>query len=109
MSLKLNEEIGNKKGMANQYGNMGIVYSIIGKLDQALEMIGKSFEINKELDRKRGMAMDYYNMGSLCKASGDLVNTKEYWINSLNLFSEIRAETEIKKIESLLRDLNEPK
>ena len=34
-ALALNQELGRKEGMANQYGNLGTVYSARGDLDGA--------------------------------------------------------------------------
>jgi len=45
-SLGINEALGCKKGMAGNYGNLGIVYGIRSDLDQAESMYRKSLAIN---------------------------------------------------------------
>jgi protein O-GlcNAc transferase len=37
-ALELNQALGYKEGMANQYGNLGLVYRIRGDLDRAEAM-----------------------------------------------------------------------
>ena len=48
-SLAINEALGRKEGMANQYGNLGIVYQTRGDLDGAEAMYQKAYFLFKEL------------------------------------------------------------
>ena len=84
-SLGLNEALGRKEGMANQYGNLGIVYQTRGELDRAVEMYEKSLEIEEALGRKEGMASDYGNLGIVYQTRGELDRAVEMYEKSLGL------------------------
>ena len=48
-SLAIDEKLGRKQGMANQYGNMGIVYQIRADLDKAEEVWTMSLQLFEEI------------------------------------------------------------
>ena len=104
-SLALSEALGRKEGMANQYGNLGNLYSIRGDLDRAEEMYEKSLEIDEALGRKEGMAKQYGNLGNLYATRGDFDRAEEMYEKSLALFQEVGAAPQIKQVEELLADL----
>lgn len=52
-SLKINEELRRKEGMANSYGNLGNVHQIRGELEQAEEMYKKGLDLYKEIGAKQ--------------------------------------------------------
>lgn len=47
--LKIHEKIGNREGIASQFGNMGIVFRIQGDLKKSLECIGRALKTFKEI------------------------------------------------------------
>ncbi|MCH7540050.1 MAG: hypothetical protein IH999_06595 [Proteobacteria bacterium] len=51
-SLALNEELGRKEGLANQYGNLGNVYEARGDLEKACRAWDKSRRLFEELGAK---------------------------------------------------------
>lgn len=88
-SLKIKEEIGDKKGIATSYNNLGSVHSNQGDLSQALEYYQKSLKIREEIGDKNGMAFSYNNIGVVYYNKGDIRKALEYFHKSL----EIRNET----------------
>jgi tetratricopeptide (TPR) repeat protein len=80
--LKLNEELGRKEGMANQLGNIGIVYQNKGELDKALEYYGKALKLNEELGKKGGIAAELGNIGNVYKIKGELL---DYYLDAKDL------------------------
>lgn len=60
LALAINQSLGSKEGMADNYGNMGNVYRINGELDQAWLVYNQALEINKTLGRKSAMAAVEY-------------------------------------------------
>ncbi|HBS28608.1 MAG TPA: hypothetical protein DEB06_03955, partial [Phycisphaerales bacterium] len=63
---------GRPEGMANDYGNLGVVLKTRGDLDGAEAMFRKSLEINERLGRPEGMANQYGNLGVVLQTRGDL-------------------------------------
>ena len=62
-SLAIEEKLGRQEGMANQYGNLGLIYRTRGEFDRAEEMLKKSLAIDEKLGRQEGMANQYGNLG----------------------------------------------
>lgn len=56
-SLAINKVLGRKEGLANQYGNLGILYDMRGDLDQAEAIYTKALAIDEALGHKQGMAI----------------------------------------------------
>jgi protein O-GlcNAc transferase len=82
-SLALEEALGRKEGMAQDYGNLGNVYRTRGELDKAEEMHRKSLALEEALGRKEGMAQDYGNLGLVAYTRGDLDKAEEMYRKSL--------------------------
>ena len=68
----INEELGRKDRMAHQYGNLGIIYRVQGRLDEAEAVYRQALEINRAEDQKEGMAEDYNNLGNVYQERGRL-------------------------------------
>jgi len=63
-TLELNETLGLKEGIANSYGNLGIIYEMRGELDRAVELHEKSLAISEKLGLQGGIANSYGNLGN---------------------------------------------
>jgi tetratricopeptide (TPR) repeat protein len=90
-SLAINEALDRKEGMANAYGNLGILYKTRGDLDRAEEMCLKSLAINEAVGRKEGMANAYGNLGILYQDRGDLDRAEKMYQKSIELFRAIHS------------------
>ncbi|MCH8181430.1 MAG: ATP-binding protein, partial [Proteobacteria bacterium] len=88
VSLAINEEIGNREGIANNYGNLGQILQTRGDLDGATEMFGKSLAINEEIGHKGGIASTYGNLGQILQSRGDLDGAAEMFGRSLAICEE---------------------
>ena len=88
-ALKLNEDLGNKEGMAIGLGNIGIVYQIKGELDKALEYYGKALKLNEDLGIKEGIAIGLGNIGIVYRIRGELDKALEYHGKALKLNEEL--------------------
>ena len=75
--------------MAAEYGNLGLVYLNLGKLDRAEEMHERALAIEKELGRKEGVATDYGNLGNIYRIRGDLHRAERMYGKALALFDEL--------------------
>src|SRR5688572_14075690 len=64
-ALNLANEIGDKRGMAASYNNLGVAYRNQGALDKALEYYITSMRIYTELDNKEGIATTKNNIATI--------------------------------------------
>ena len=62
-SLKLQEQLGNKKKIASLYNNLGTIYSYQNKPDSALKSYNASLKIREEIGDRKGMATCHNNIG----------------------------------------------
>ncbi len=104
-SLRISEEIGFLKGIADAYNNLGIINSRRSNYSQALEYYKKSLEIKEQLNDKQGVSNTLNNIGEINKYRGDypnavmnyqssyeikkILNDKQGMANSLNNLGEI--------------------
>jgi len=88
-SLKIQEEINNKKGMAGSYNNIGYIHYNQSDIPLALEYYQKSLKILEEINYKQGMATSYNNIGMIHYEQGDIPLALEYYHKSLMIQEEI--------------------
>ena len=60
------------RGMADIYGNLGILAAKRGELDEAEQLYRQALEIDEAIGRKEGMASNYGNLGVLAENRGEL-------------------------------------
>ena len=88
-SLKIKEEIGNKKGVAESLNNIGYLCNNEGDVAKGLEYFHKSLNILEEIGDKNGVGLSLNNIGSVYYHQGDVAKGLEYLHKSL----KIREET----------------
>ena len=88
-SLKIQEELGDKSGIAISLNNIGYVYNSQGDIPKALEYYHKSLKIEEELGDKEGIAISLNNIGSIYNSQGDISKALEYWHKSLKIREEL--------------------
>ncbi|MBL7911914.1 MAG: tetratricopeptide repeat protein [Bacteroidia bacterium] len=91
-TVKLYEDIGEKKGVANAFNNIGAIYDNQGDIPKALECFGKSLKILEEVGNKKGAASALNNIGFIYSSQGDFVKALEYHNKSLAIRKEINDE-----------------
>jgi tetratricopeptide (TPR) repeat protein len=75
-ALKINEEIGNKRGQTVNLNNIGIIYSDQGDFAKALKYYNKALGIFQELGSKRSEAAVLGNIGLVFVYQGDSSRAK---------------------------------
>jgi adenylate cyclase len=88
-SLKIQEEIGCKVGIATSFNNIGFIYQNQGDFPKALEYFHKSLKIDEEIGNKKGIASVLNNIGLIFYNLGDIPKALEYWHKSLKIQEEI--------------------
>ena len=87
--MKINEEIGNKKGIATSYNNIGNVYNAQGNSVEALKNYLASLKLKEEMGNKQGIAISYGNIGNVYKKDGNYTEALKNFSASLKIDEEI--------------------
>ena len=88
-SLKADEEIGNKEGIAMSLNNIALIYFYQNDVDKAMEYHQKSLAIRNEIGDKNGIAMSLNNIGYIYDNQNKLTIALEYYLKSLKITEEI--------------------
>jgi len=116
--LKLQEEIGDKEGMAYSLNNLGGIYFTKGNLSKALSFYYRSMEIRKEIDDKQGVASSLHNIATVYLKQASLVGQNNrnsmilatsYIDSSLVLSKKIGFPASIRNAERLLARIDSAK
>ena len=105
-ALDIDIKLGRVEGMANDYGNLGLVYQAQGDLNRAEQMLHKTLEINERLGRVEGIAIVYANLGNIMQVRGDRTKARAAWLRSLDLFTGLGSDHMVKKIQHSLDELS---
>jgi len=87
-SLKMFEEMGDKKGIAKNLNNIGIVYREQGNYDKAIDHYLRSLKIFEESDDKQRIAISLNNLGTVYYEQGNYDKTIDYFLRSLKIDEE---------------------
>ncbi|MGE0560780.1 MAG: tetratricopeptide repeat protein [Flavobacteriales bacterium] len=88
-SLKIQKEIGHKKGIATSLNNIGFIYQNKGDIPMAINYFLKSIKIQEEIGDKKGLAYSFSNIGAIYDMQGDIPNALRYLNRSLKIREEI--------------------
>jgi serine phosphatase RsbU (regulator of sigma subunit) len=88
-SLKIHEQIGDKKGVSLSFNNIGAIYKKQSNITLAMEYYQKSLKIREQIGDKRGMAEAYNNIGTVYNNQRDIPMALEYYQKSLKINEEI--------------------
>lgn len=94
-ALNMATEIGDKKGLAASYNNLGIAYRNQGALDKALDYYLTSLKLYQQIDNKEGIATTKNNISNIYSIKKDYGQAMRYLEESYNLFVELKDETKI--------------
>jgi tetratricopeptide (TPR) repeat protein len=87
-ALNLATEIGDKKGMAASYNNLGVAYRNQGALDKSLEYYITSMKLYTQLDNKEGIATTKNNIANIYSLKKDYGQAMRYLEESYALLNK---------------------
>lgn len=94
-ALNLAETIGDEKGKAAAYNNLGVAYRNQGALDKALEYYLNSLNLYETLDNKEGIATTKNNIANIYSIKKDYTQGMRYLEESYKIFNELKDEPRI--------------
>ncbi|MFX0114739.1 MAG: tetratricopeptide repeat protein [Candidatus Hodarchaeota archaeon] len=93
--LAINEELGNKKGIAASLDNLGLAYASKGDINRALDYHHRSLAIYEALSNKHDFARSLGNLSNAYAMKGDLDQALKHQERSLAIKVEIGNKIEI--------------
>ena len=91
-SLKIQEELGSKEGIAASLNNIGTIYKKQGDIPNALEYYHKSLKIYKEINSIKGLGQALNNIGNVYIEQDDPNLALEYFHRGRNLYKKAGDE-----------------
>lgn len=86
--LKINQELGDKKGTAGALGNIGNIYSRQSNYPMALDYFERSLKIKEDLGDKKGMSVTITNIGVIYRKQGNTAKALDYYLQSFKMDKE---------------------
>lgn len=109
-SLEEKEEKMQAKGSV--YGNIGLIYSELGKPKEALRYLEDALELHQKIGFEEGVAIQLGNIGLIYRILGQLQRALKYHEDALELHQKIRYElgiaSDFGNIGLIYYDLKEP-
>ena len=84
-SLKIREEIGDKKGISGSIGNIGLVYQSLNNYPKSLEYYERGLKMYEEIGDKKGIANALINIGNIYNIQGNNDKALDYYQRSLKM------------------------
>ncbi|MDP2387853.1 MAG: tetratricopeptide repeat protein [Bacteroidota bacterium] len=89
-SLKIRENLKEKRAIANSLNNLGNVYEDLGDIPKALEYLHKSMKLQEETKDRRGQSYSLNNLATIYGDLGDKNKALEYYQKALQIQEEIK-------------------
>ncbi len=89
-SLKTQQEIGDKEGMAYSLNNLAFIYKNQGDENKALEYFTKSIKIQEQIKDKKGSVTTLNNIGAIHQKRGEIQTALAMFEKALKLGREIK-------------------
>ena len=88
-ALPLQQEGGDRRGMATTLNNIGMVYHATGDMPQALTYYHQALPLLQEGGDRSGMATTLTNIGGVYRVTGDMPQALTYYHQALPLQQEV--------------------
>lgn len=89
LSLKIQEQIGDKSGQSYSLNNIGYIYNTQKQYLKALEYYIKSYTLQSQLKDKHGQSQSLSNIGNVYDRTGSLKKALYYYFKGLNIRKSI--------------------
>jgi tetratricopeptide (TPR) repeat protein len=96
-ALKLSEEIGDKKRIANSNGHLGEQLQLLGNYEKAMECFEKKLTLDEELGDKKGIAITFEYMGNVYYNQGNYAKVIECCEKRLTISEELGDKSGISR------------
>ncbi|MBC7862055.1 MAG: tetratricopeptide repeat protein [Bacteroidia bacterium] len=94
-SLKISENIGEKKSTATNLGNIGLIYWHLKDYSKALDFLTKALKQNEKIENKPGIGQNLGNIGILYVEQHQFEKALDYYMKALAIRKELNQKNEI--------------
>ncbi len=96
-ALTLGKEVDYKKGIADVYKTLGIIYFMFGEFDKAYDASYESRDTYEIIGDKKGVAACYVNIGIFKRNLGEIIESLDSYQKALDIYLEIDDKEGIAK------------
>ena len=90
-ALAINMEIGNRKGLAFNYANLGSCFESLGSYDRAEEYFKKALRLSKEIGHSLSEYQSLCSLVLLKASQMDFEKASSYLFQSIEKFDSVRS------------------
>jgi len=108
-SLKAEQAAENLAGQSSDWGNLGLVYGMKGRLQQAIEYLWKANSLHTQLGDDRLAGLDLIHLSECYSLQEEFCTAKRCLAEAIVHFSRARAENLLEQAYQLLSCHNLPK
>ncbi|MDG2227477.1 MAG: tetratricopeptide repeat protein [Flavobacteriales bacterium] len=88
-SLKIEQEIDDKEGVASSLNHIGLIYNNQGKVKEAVDYYSRSLKIREEIGDEKGIALSLNNIGTIYNDKGQVKEALVYYNRSLKIYEDL--------------------
>ena len=88
-SLTISEDVGDRRGIASSYHQLGILAQDRGRLEEAQEWYTRSLTISEEVGDRSGIASSYHELGRVAIRRRKLEEAQDWYTRSLAISEKI--------------------
>jgi tetratricopeptide (TPR) repeat protein len=107
-SLKIQQEIGDKKGVGATLNNLSQIYKARGDYATALDYLQQSLKIQQEIGDKAGLCATLFNIGHIHHQNEASALAMQYWQESYQIAKEIGLSEVLNALQNLAGQLGLP-
>ncbi|MCK5855316.1 MAG: hypothetical protein KAG56_08840, partial [Sulfurovaceae bacterium] len=102
-SLALNQQIKQQKGIADQHGNLGVLYRLQKKFIESEASHLKSLQIYQQLQQLDAISQQQTNLGFLYQAWEKREKACQHWQKSKQILMQLNDTNRIVRIENIVK------
>jgi tetratricopeptide (TPR) repeat protein len=87
--IKVQEEIGDQKGVAQAYELIAAIHQNKGDIKKALELFNKSLKLSEQINYQKGIATALLDISTVNQLQGNIPEALKYYHKSLKIMKEI--------------------
>ena len=103
-ALAIRTEIGDRRGEASCYGNLGTVFQSLGQYDKAKGHLHKALVIRTEIGDKEGEAADLANLGVVSRIVFDYETSEVCLEKALSISRDYLGFSILKLFQNKMKD-----
>lgn len=104
-SVKIYEELGDKKGIGTSFNNIGVIYGKQGDISKALEYYSKSLKIRESIGDKQGTASSLFSFGVTYLNQKNYSEALKCALRSMKISNELKYAGNIRNAAEILHKI----